>query len=72
MQILSILLRPSKSETLGIQLSVFLRKFVSFWLLRVFTATRKFPLVAVSWGYSLGVGCGLLMSAVSLVEEHGI
>ena len=72
MQILSILLRLSKPETLGIQWSMFLRKFVSFCLLRVFIATRKLPLVVVSWGYSLGVGCGLLMSAVSLVEEHGI
>ena len=30
MQILSILLRPSKSETLGIQWSVFLRKLFTF------------------------------------------
>ena len=42
------------------------------WLCWVFTAVHGLFLVAASWGYSLVGVRSLLLSAASLVAEHGL
>ena len=46
--------------------------FTYFWLHRVFLAKQGLSLTVVSRGYSLAVGCWLLIAVASHVAEHGL
>ena len=52
-------------------LFVFLSNFTYLFLVVLCRHCCRLPLAAVIGGYSLVVGCGLLIAVTSLVAEHG-
>ena len=61
-----------RSSNHSLSRSLFLFLLVYFWLLCVFIAGFRLPLLAASRGYSLVAMHGLLIVVASLVAEHGL